>query len=63
MYATLYHFLRMTPAEQATVTTLDLSIADPEDFWRLPPEQAQLVPHSMRNAAPDGVTRLGEDGE
>jgi len=59
MYATLYHFLRMTPAEQAAVTHLDLSIADPEDFWRLPPGQAGLMPKSQRPR----VVHLGEDGE
>lgn len=37
MYATLYHYLQMTPDEQAKVTEIDLAVADPEDFWRIPP--------------------------
>lgn len=36
MYATLYDFLRMTPADQAKVTHLDLSIVDEQDFYRAP---------------------------
>ena len=34
MYATLHDFLRMSPEDQRHVTHLDLSIADPSDYYR-----------------------------
>ena len=34
MYCTLYQFLRLSPADQARVTHLDLSIASEEDLYR-----------------------------
>lgn len=37
MYATLYAFLQMSPADRALVTHLDLSIASEEDLYRSPP--------------------------
>ena len=36
MYATLYQFLRLSPADRAKVTHLDLSIASEEDLYREP---------------------------
>jgi hypothetical protein len=45
MYATIAQFMRMTPAEQARVTHLDLSIAGPEDHYRArAPEWPTLPP-------------------
>ena len=36
MYATLYTFLRLSPADRAKVTHLDLSIVDEQDLYREP---------------------------
>lgn len=41
MYATLHDFLRLSPADQAKVTHLDLSIAGPEDLYRASPDTPQ----------------------
>lgn len=35
MHVTLYEFFNLSPEDQAKVTSLDLSVADEEDLWRL----------------------------
>ena len=45
MYATLYAFLRLSPADRAKVTRLDLSIASDEDLYRL--EESYLAARGL----------------
>ena len=63
MYATLYQFLRMSPAEQSRVTTLDLSIASDEDLYRC--EGNYLAARGLGQGRPnrqDAEEYPGEEG-
>ena len=59
MYATLYDFLRMTPEQQAHVTEIDLSIADPSDDYRRFPDPGR----PRRERIGDFEEYLGEGHE